>query len=132
MTTAEIQVKYVNPPKEAGWKNGMVKTNTGEVYLVPLDKLSSFEPGKSYAIEYEQGTKYRTFKAFASMDKPGGMIRSSDSIPILPPTNGHDKNALNIFVTGIVGRAMGSGKFEAKDIPFLTANAIQAYKDHLA
>lgn len=40
--------------------------------------------------------------------------------------------SLNIFVTRIVGRAMGSGKFDVADIEPLTQAALLAYNTHLA
>lgn len=35
----------------------------------------------------------------------------------------------NIFVTGVVGRAMGSGQFKKEDIQTLTDNAFQAFNN---
>jgi hypothetical protein len=37
-----------------------------------------------------------------------------------------------IFVTGVVGRSMGSGKFEGDDIDMLTQRALDAFQTHLA
>lgn len=36
-----------------------------------------------------------------------------------------------MFVTGVVGRAMGSGQFKAADIEGLTSSALQAFEMHL-
>ena len=47
-------------------------------------------------------------------------------------TNG--KNAtqrMDIFVTGVVGRSMGSGHFSVEDISDLTKNAVRAFNDNL-
>lgn len=43
-----------------------------------------------------------------------------------------DPTAMNIFVTGIVGRALGSGHFLATDISDLTREAKAAFLTHLA
>lgn len=43
-----------------------------------------------------------------------------------------DITALNIFTTGLVGRALGSGHFSPDDIDRLTENAVAAFKRHLA
>lgn len=42
------------------------------------------------------------------------------------PSNSDHKDAL-IFVTGLVGRAMGSGKFVASDMTDLTSEAVKAW-----
>jgi hypothetical protein len=44
----------------------------------------------------------------------------------------YDQKDLSIFVTGVVGRAMGSGKFGHMDIPDLTKAALDAFQEHLA
>ena len=44
------------------------------------------------------------------------------------------KNAtqrMDIFVTGVVGRSMGSGHFSVEDISDLTKNAVRAFNDNL-
>lgn len=43
-----------------------------------------------------------------------------------------DPTAMNIFVTGIVGRALGSGHFSPADISELTAQAKAAFMVHLS
>ena len=37
----------------------------------------------------------------------------------------------DIFVTGIVGRAMGSGHFSVDDISDLTKNAVKSFNENL-
>ena len=51
-----------------------------------------------------------------------------------PPTNGMNKSdtqRLDIFVTGVVGRSMGSGHFSVNDIEELTKNAVRAFNENL-
>jgi len=53
-----------------------------------------------------------------------------------PPqqNNGFNKGStqrLDIFVTGIVGRSMGSGHFSVEDIEKLTKNAVSAFNENL-
>lgn len=38
---------------------------------------------------------------------------------------------LDMFVTGVVGRAMGSGQFSQMDIKGLTRNAVEAFNENL-
>lgn len=61
--TAEIEVRFVNPPK-AGKKQATIKAADGAVYGVWPDKIGLFQPGRRYRIEYNerpyQGRTYRT------------------------------------------------------------------------
>ena len=42
-----------------------------------------------------------------------------------------DTQRLDIFVTGVVGRAMGAGHFSVNDIEELTKNAVNAFNENL-
>lgn len=61
--TAEIEVRFVNPPK-AGKKQATIKAADGAVYGVWPDKVGLFQPGRRYQIEYQErpfnGRTYRT------------------------------------------------------------------------
>ena len=51
-----------------------------------------------------------------------------------PATGGMNKSdtqRLDIFVTGVVGRSMGSGHFSVNDIEELTKNAVRAFDENL-
>ena len=51
-----------------------------------------------------------------------------------PPSNGFNKGdtqRCDIFVTGVVGRSMGSGHFSVTDIEELTKNAVRAFDENL-
>jgi len=51
-----------------------------------------------------------------------------------PPSGGMNKSdtqRLDIFVTGVVGRSMGSGHFSVSDIEELTKNAVRAFNENL-
>jgi|TARA_R100001463_G_scaffold80138_1_gene134586 hypothetical protein len=62
-------------------------------------------------------------------------VATAQSEPInQTPTNNFNKNntqRLDIFVTGIVGRSMGSGHFSVDDIEKLTKNAVNAFNENL-
>ena len=45
--------------------------------------------------------------------------------------NKGDTQRMDIFVTGIVGRSMGSGHFSVEDIEKLTKNAVSAFNENL-
>lgn len=46
-------------------------------------------------------------------------------------TSKNSTQRMDIFVTGVVGRAMGSGQFTAQDINGLTKNAVEAFNENL-
>lgn len=63
--------------------------------------------------------------------KLGNVVNKAN---IVPPGNGINKNEtqrLDIFVTGVVGRSMGSGHFSVNDIGELTKNAVNAFNENL-
>tara|TARA_R100001129_G_scaffold179847_1_gene157198 strand:- start:241 stop:696 length:456 start_codon:yes stop_codon:yes gene_type:complete len=47
------------------------------------------------------------------------------------PISKSDTQRLDIFVTGVVGRSMGSGHFSVNDIEALTKNAVIAFNENL-
>ena len=58
----------------------------------------------------------------------------SEPVTNAPQNNGFNKGntqRLDIFVTGIVGRSMGSGHFSVEDIEKLTKNAVSAFNENL-
>lgn len=44
----------------------------------------------------------------------------------------YDSKDMLIFVTGVVGRAMGGGAFDASHVGVLTQDALAAFEEHLA
>ena len=74
--------------------------------------------------------------------KTGNLYSNVSSVKIVDGTEattsvssgGISKNStqrLDIFVTGVVGRAMGSGQFSQMDIKGLTRNAVEAFNENL-
>ena len=49
----------------------------------------------------------------------------------MPFNNKNETQRMDIFVTGVVGRSMGSGHFSVEDISDLTKNAVRAFNDNL-
>ena len=65
---------------------------------------------------------------------PQPMPQANNSYTPKPPSNGLNKSdtqRLDIFVTGVVGRSMGSGHFSVNDIEMLTKNAVRAFNENL-
>ena len=57
--------------------------------------------------------------------------QQSRPMPISNGLNKNDTQRMDIFVTGVVGRSMGSGHFSVEDISDLTKNAVRAFNDNL-
>jgi hypothetical protein len=92
---ATIRIKYVNQPRE-GKKMGSIKGDDGTIIGVYPDKLSLFQQGQTYTVEYDEGE--------------GGFKRLKRIIPgapnTAPNTNGApagDKEA-GMFVMAVLGK----------------------------
>ena len=147
------KVAFVNRPKQAGW-SGSIKTASGEYYNVKEDMLHNFTVGAMCNFQYEESKKlnkdgkpYRNFLRFVDLKPlaptPGEPIgggraapqpQTSPSRPRHAQTgNGavgrsYDQQSRLIFITGVVGRAMGSGQFKGPDaIISLTMGAVEAW-----
>ena len=67
-------------------------------------------------------------------DLPNNNYQPQQQSRPMPISNGMNKNdtqRMDIFVTGVVGRSMGSGHFQVHDIADLTKNAVRAFNDNL-
>ena len=67
-------------------------------------------------------------------DLPNNNYQPQQQSRPMPVSNGMNKNdtqRMDIFVTGVVGRSMGSGHFSVEDISDLTKNAVRAFNDNL-
>ena len=67
-------------------------------------------------------------------DLPNNNYQPQQQTRPMPISNGLNKNdtqRMDIFVTGVVGRSMGSGHFSVQDISDLTKNAVRAFNDNL-
>ena len=65
---------------------------------------------------------------------PQQMPQANNTYTPKPPNGGMNKSdtqRLDIFVTGVVGRSMGSGHFSVNDIEELTKNAVRAFDENL-
>lgn len=84
--TAEIEVRFVNPPK-AGKKQATIKAADGAVYGVWPDKVGLFQPGRRYQIEFNErpynGRTYRTITKCRAhghaTSAPAGQMQNTDS-----------------------------------------------------
>ena len=106
-------------------------------------------PKKGDAINYTEvntktsanGNQYTNVKNVSTAVMPPSIDADlDDDISQVPHTTISKKNVINdvqarqrmdIFVTGVVGRSMGSGHFSVDDIADLTKNAVSAFNENL-
>ena len=91
------------------------------------------------------GNQYTTIKDVEVIKNPDGHNDAPQQLsnvvenvaPTTPQNNFNngmsksDTQRLDIFVTGVVGRSMGSGHFSVHDIEELTKNAVKAFNENL-
>ena len=91
------------------------------------------------------GNQYTTIKDVEVIKNPDGhnhapqqLSNVVDNVAPTAPQNNFsngmsksDTQRLDIFVTGVVGRSMGSGHFSVHDIEELTKNAVRAFNENL-
>lgn len=123
--TITVTPKYVNQPKPGG-KMGNINDGQKHIFMWP-EKLNLFEVGKSYQIEVEITPKAgeKPFVKFSKMLETVASEPAPQGETSSAPRNDTSKE---IFVTGVVGRAMGSGQFGLNDVKGLTAAAKGAWE----
>ena len=146
-----VNIKFVNFP-QPGKKFGRLQLDNGMTIWVPPNLLDSFRAGMSCEIGTKEqlwGDKPVVVATTGPQQGYGGQQGSassqgynqgqSNTRTYQRPNTGFqprviqggggrpEPDARMIFVTGIVGRAMGSGKFSASEIAVLTQAAMQAY-----
>ena len=103
-------------------------------------------PKKGDAIDYTEvntktsanGNQYTNVKD-VTISTPPNFDDDISQVPTSTNTNTNISNGMNknttqrldIFVTGVVGRSMGSGHFSVDDINDLTKNAVNAFNENL-
>jgi hypothetical protein len=98
--------------------NGNQYTNIKDVVVVPNPNDQQYSPQPQYT----------------PSQPPQPMPQANNTYTPKPPNGGMNKTdtqRLDIFVTGVVGRSMGSGHFSVNDIEELTKNAVRAFNENL-
>ena len=108
--------------------NGNQYTNIKdlEVAVNPNDQQASYQqkPNAMYGGE----------PVYTHTQPPQPVPQANTTYTPRPATGGLNKSdtqRLDIFVTGVVGRSMGSGHFSVNDIEELTKNAVRAFNENL-
>lgn len=136
-----MKVKYVNQPKKPDGKFGNIKMETGETFFVNVGRLNLYRTG----MEIEPPSKSEKWGDNVVQVIPANYDPTGGSAPNAPPpplngsynqTPARSNGALGkegeMFVMGVVGRAMGSGKFDTTDVDVLTKAAVQAWRNNVA
>ena len=82
----------------------------------------------------QQAPQYSPHPEYTPTQAPQPMPQANNTFTPKQPTGGMNKSdtqRLDIFVTGVVGRSMGSGHFSVNDIEELTKNAVRAFNENL-
>jgi len=115
-----ITPKYVNAPKP-GKKMGSVALEDGSRLAAYSEVLAKMQPGKTYSctVESQQWTNGQVWVI-------KGVSEPTPAQKAVASNEQSDKERM-MFIMGVCGRAMGSGKFDATDIRLLTMAARDAY-----
>ncbi len=101
--------------------NGNQYTNVKDVQIADNNVQQNNAPQTLGNVVNNSGWNSPTVKALTSPQPP----QQNNGF------NKGDTQRLDIFVTGIVGRSMGSGHFSVEDIEKLTRNAVSAFNENL-
>jgi hypothetical protein len=130
-----MKIKYVNAPKKEGGKFGNIKMETGETFFVTAGNLNRFKTGMEIEPPYK-AEKWGENVVNVIPPHYDPAANANTAPTPAPPAPGHNSRQNNfdskdamIFVTGIVGRSMGSGKFDTQDIPLLSKAALAAWNE---
>ena len=100
--------------------NGNQYTNIKDVEIasMPDNGQASYQPQQAPQSPAQTMPVAQANNTYTPKQPNGGMNKS-------------DTQRLDIFVTGVVGRSMGSGHFSVNDIEELTKNAVRAFNENL-
>ena len=151
----QMTVQYVNDPRNPTGKYGSIKSTAGETIWVPVTMLPLFRGREGQAVDiptkpatWGQGADAKQVTVATGgpgASKSSGGWQGAQRAPAAqqpapqqqapapayrPPATDKD-TARQIYITGVVGRAMGSGKFTASEILVLTQAAAEAFDRHL-
>ena len=93
-------------------------TNIQNVSIVPNPNDQQYSPQPQYTPTQAPQPVPQANNTFTPKPANGGFNKS-------------DTQRLDMFVTGIVGRSMGSGNFSVNEIEMLTKNAVRAFNENL-
>lgn len=126
----------MNPMPQSGDAINYTVINTktsanGNPYTNIKDLEVAVNPNEQQA-SYQQ-PQYAPQPQYTPVQPPQPVPQANNTFTPKPATgfNKSDTQRLDIFVTGVVGRSMGSGHFSVNDIEELTKNAVRAFNENL-
>lgn len=120
----QIAIRYVNPAKP-GKKYGSVKDSAGNTFWVPKDMVAAFQANTTVDVPTnEQTWGDNVVQVVTARPTAAQQAAASEQAA----THDAHKDA-QIFICAVVGRAMGSGKFETQDVPLLAKAALAAWNE---
>ncbi len=128
--TVSITQVYQPGPGKTNWA---IVGSDGARYSVKPEFAQILQQGASVAVDYEvksfNGKDVRMANRVSAMTHSGGTASAANHTASPSRSNGHDTKSKEMAVMGIVGRAMGSGQFNAGDVKLLMAAAAQAWDE---
>lgn len=132
MPTVQMTVQYINEPKP-GRKRGSIKSTDGTLLGCWGDKLSLFEVGKTYDIEYSEasdnGTVYRNVQKAKEVARAAAAKPTADAVTPRYETSPRDSERM--FVTSILNAFIQSGqlRLDEQELSHATQTLRAVYHD---
>jgi hypothetical protein len=142
----QVEVQYVNPRKDR--RPPSIKTSDGNYFNIPDAALGVFAQGMSGVIGfdinakgYKQATHWNgqplpqgftpqpVMQPAQNFQQAGANVYQQDTNRPSQADNKADTKSEDMFVMGVVGRAMGSGQFIVNDVELLTKAAVRAWQN---
>jgi len=129
----------MNPMPQSGDAINYTVINTktsanGNPYTNIKDLEVAVNPSEQQASYQQPEPQYAPQPQYTPTQPPQPVPQANTTFTPKPATGGFNKSdtqRLDIFVTGVVGRSMGSGHFSVSDIEELTKNAVRAFNENL-
>jgi len=129
----------MNPMPQSGDAINYTVINTktsanGNPYTNIKDLEVAVNPSEQQASYQQPEPQYAPQPQYTPVQPPQPTPQANNTFTPKAPSNGFNKSdtqRCDIFVTGVVGRSLGSGAFSAEDIPKLTAIAVRAFNENL-
>ena len=124
--------KVMNPMPQSGDAINFtiinVKTSKGGN---PYTNVKDVSIADNHTLDDDLPRDYFRANEQTTTSSGGTGVNQTRPMPIFNGMNKNDTQRMDIFVTGVVGRSMGSGHFSVEDISDLTKNAVRAFNDNL-
>ena len=126
----------MNPMPQSGDAINYTVINTktsanGNPYTNIKDLEVAVNPNEQQASYQQSEPQYAPQPQYTPTQPPVPQANTTYTPKPATGFNKSDTQRLDILVTGVVGRSMGSGHFSVNDIEELTKNAVRAFNENL-